>query len=347
MRAAETFKNLKVSQNSIKTNEIIEFQISASGDVTGLKKIINDGDSLILKGNSENGYEGRIIKANIVETEEHITAYIYSSLAATAHQQGVPYGIIDDLVDIFGNKIDFRRQVHPGDSFSVVYSKREFENGKDLTPGPVKAASIKIGNKMLIAVRHIDSHGKASYYDQNGEALGSGFLRYPLQFTRISSVFSDSRLHPVLKIKRPHHGVDFAAPVGTPVRAIGPGVLQIAGWHGGGGKTVKIKHNDRYSTAYLHLSTITPGLRVGSFVERGQLIGKVGMTGLTSGPHLHFSLYDNNRYVDPMKSELPSISPNGAIPVKYLNQQIEALKKAHYKIQLAKLGSERKVDNLG
>ncbi|RMF22475.1 MAG: hypothetical protein D6760_07400 [Deltaproteobacteria bacterium] len=143
------------------------------------------------------------------------------------------------------------------------------------------------------------------YYDREGHALGRAFLRYPVAYSRISSKFSRARLHPVLKRPRPHYGVDFAAPAGTPVHAIAAGTVTVAGWHGASGRMVKIRHDDVYESAYAHLSRIAPGVRTGTPVAKGQVIGYVGSTGLATGPHLHLALYKHGKYVDPLTVALP------------------------------------------
>jgi len=185
-------------------------------------------------------------------------------------------------------------------------------------------------------VRHVGRDGRARYFDEKGKTGGGGFLRYPLKFSRISSVFSDSRFHPVLQRWRPHNGVDFAAPIGTPVRSVGDGIITHAGYNGAGGLTVKIKHSDRYTTAYLHLSQVERGLRTGMRISRGDQIGRVGMSGRSTGPHLHFSLYDDGKYVDPFKSTpLFMVEEENLIPKDILVAQLRELEEQHH--ALAKL----------
>jgi murein DD-endopeptidase MepM/ murein hydrolase activator NlpD len=148
--------------------------------------------------------------------------------------------------------------------------------------------------------------GKAAgYYDRLGRGIGRGFLRFPVAFTRVTSDFNTARFHPILKRTVPHYGVDFAAPVGTPVEAVADGRVLKAGWFGGNGRFVKIQHDDVYETSYSHLSRISEAVREGGLVKKGQVIGYVGSTGLATGPHLHFALYRDGKYVDPMKANLP------------------------------------------
>lgn len=339
--AAKAFKQKGISLNELREGEELEVQLSDSKEITALKKQISETESLLLTGDSQKGYTARLITANVIKKDEFKTMSVDSSIARAAYLNGLSYALIDDIVDIFSNKIDFRRDIHPGDTFSVLYEDRKFEDGSKLAPGPVKAALIKSGGSTMYAIRYVTKSGKVHYFDRKGNPLGSNFLRYPLKFSRISSVFNKNRFHPVLKRRRPHNGVDFAAPTGTPVRSIGPGVVQIASWKGGGGKTVKIRHNGRYSSAYLHLSKISKGIRPGVRVEKGQVIGKVGMTGLATGPHLHFSLYDYGKYVDPLKAKLPVLAP-GIVKVskEYLESKVKLLEKSKEKLQVALNGNE-------
>jgi murein DD-endopeptidase MepM/ murein hydrolase activator NlpD len=225
----------------------------------------------------------------------------------------------------------------------VHYEEKVSQDGAVRIPGAIQAASITSDGKMFVAIRHVGKDGKARYYNEKGEPLGSFFLRYPLQFTRISSTFSTARFHPVLKIRRPHNGVDFAAPIGTPVRSVADGVIAVAAYRGGSGKMVQIKHGSRWQTAYLHLSKIASHLRPGVRVSRGEVIGNVGTTGLSTGPHLHFSLYDNGRYVDPMNAKLPKMPAQEPIPTSYLEATLKMLKRSIERAKnefLAKTGTE-------
>ncbi|MFN9068710.1 MAG: M23 family metallopeptidase, partial [Bdellovibrionales bacterium] len=147
------------------------------------------------------------------------------------------------------------------------------------------------------------------YFSPEGESLRRMFLKSPIQFGRITSGFSKKRFHPILQVNRPHLGVDYAAPTGTPVRAVGDGVIDFSGWSGGGGNVIKIRHNSIYQTAYKHLSGYAKGIRRGSRVKQGQIIGFVGSTGLSTAPHLHFEFYQSGRFVDPVGKKFPSADP--------------------------------------
>ena len=194
---------------------------------------------------------------------------------------------------------------------------------------------------MYAVVRDVAADGTVRYFDERGEMPTKSFLRYPVQFTRISSVFTHARFHPVLKVSRPHNGVDFAAPVGTPVRTVGDGVVLFAGWNKSGGNMIKIAHDSRYTTEYMHLSKISTSVKKGSRVSRGSVIGALGNTGLSSGPHLHFGLFDKGNYVDPMKAKIIQAAPDIKAP-KSVFALIADMKRTHRSIAVASASSTKK-----
>jgi murein DD-endopeptidase MepM/ murein hydrolase activator NlpD len=179
---------------------------------------------------------------------------------------------------------------------------------QSLGPGKIYGAEFTWAGKTTIAVPFIQDD-KETFFDTDGNSLRKAFLKAPLKFSRITSRFSSSRMHPILRIRRPHYGVDYAAPVGTPVYAIGDGRVVAAGTENGAGGMVRIVHNSVYSTVYLHLSRFGPGIQQGAFVKQGDIIGYVGSTGLSTGPHLDFRFYKNGSPVDPLKVEAPPVEP--------------------------------------
>ena len=244
------------------------------------------------------------------EVERHIetaSGIINSSLWNSMVESNTDPNLALSLSDIYAWTIDFFG-IQKGDHYKVVY-ENVYVEGKCIGIGRVLAASFNHYGKDNYAFYFVqDSVGE--YFDNLGKSLRRAFLKAPLNYRRISSRFSNSRLHPVLKIRRPHHGVDYAAAAGTPVMAIGDGVVQYARWDNkGGGNTVRIKHNSVYSTAYLHLQKYGPGIKSGVKVKQGQVIGYVGSTGLSTGPHLDFRFYKNNKAVDPLKVESPPTDP--------------------------------------
>jgi murein DD-endopeptidase MepM/ murein hydrolase activator NlpD len=174
-----------------------------------------------------------------------------------------------------------------------------------------------VGGKRWDAIYFEADDDGGGYYTPEGHSFGRSFLRYPVEFTRISSQFTSSRFHPLLGINRPHLGVDFAAPMGTPVRAIAAGRVEYAGWHGGSGRYVRIDHDSSLESSYSHLHSIAPGVRAGGRVQVGQLIGYVGASGLATGPHLHFALYRDGVYVNPMTVKLPVAPP---LPARFATE---------------------------
>ncbi|NSW95216.1 MAG: M23 family metallopeptidase [Bacteroidales bacterium] len=210
------------------------------------------------------------------------------------------------LSEIFAWSVDFFG-IQKGDRFRVIYEELSVD-GKSLGAGRIFGAQFTWAGNVINAIPFIQD-GTESFYDENGNSLKKAFLKAPLQFSRISSRFSSSRMHPILRIVRPHYGVDYAAPVGTPVLAIGDGRVTSAGTENGSGRMVRIQHNSVYSTAYLHLSRFAPGIAPGVYVKQGDVIGYVGSSGLSTGPHLDFRFYRNGSPVDPLKVEAPPVEP--------------------------------------
>lgn len=235
-----------------------------------------------------------------------VVGRVESSLATSAAAAGVPAPMVSELADVFGWDVDLQNDVHAGDEFRVVYAElRDVDNGAR-RPGDILAAEITTGGKTRTAIRFENDKGESEYYDADGHPLGRSFLRYPLDFVSVTSQFSDSRMHPLLKRRVPHLGVDFAAPIGTPVRAVADGVVTFAGYASGYGNQVGIEHEAPYGSSYSHLRRIARGIRLGSEVRKGQVIGYVGRSGLATGPHLHFMLFRDGVYVNPLAAKLPA-----------------------------------------
>lgn len=210
------------------------------------------------------------------------------------------------LAELFGSEINFLRDIQPGDSFSVLVEKR-YRDGEDKGYGRILAATFTNQGKLYEAFLFRDGRGKAQYYNRKGENLRKTLLQAPLSFTRITSRFTNSRRHPILGYSRPHLGVDYGAPTGTPVKAVGDGVVIKRGWGGGYGNQIVIRHTAGLESWYAHLSGYARGLRTGQRVRQGQVIGFVGSTGLSTGPHLDFRIRQNGKFVNPVKA----INPRG------------------------------------
>lgn len=231
---------------------------------------------------------------------------IKSSLWNTMAEMKANPNLTIALSEIFAWTIDFYA-IQKGDNFTAIYEEL-FVDGEPIGLGNILSARFNHGGKDNFAFRFVQDE-TADYFDEKGQSVRRAFLKSPLKFSRISSRFSHSRLHPVLRIRRPHHGVDYAAPKGTPVHAIGSGTVIDARYAGGAGRMIKIRHNSTYTTAYLHLSGYAKGIRNGARVQQGQVIGYVGSSGLSTGPHLDFRFYKNGTPVDPLRVESPPSLP--------------------------------------
>lgn len=243
-----------------------------------------------------------------VDTVVHTMAgVITTSLYESVIDAGGTPTLVNELADVYAWEIDFFG-LQGGDCYKVVYTTYEVE-GKPAGFGKILTASFAHMGRDRYAFLFDQGQGE-EYFDEEGNSLRKNFLKAPLQFSRISSRFSYSRLHPILKIRRPHLGVDYAAPIGTPVHAVGDGTVIMAAYSGGAGRMVKIKHNGNYMTAYLHLNAYAKGIRQGAPVSQGDVIGYVGSSGHSTGPHLDFRFYKNGRAVDPL-----TVDPGSAEPI--------------------------------
>lgn len=239
-------------------------------------------------------------------TEREISGVIESSLFQTIASMGITYELTNKVVDILAWQVDFQR-LNKGDEIKIIYEEMQVE-GKSIGIGQIKGIYFRYGQKEVYAIPFNQGEG-LEYFDENGNSLRKALLKYPIEFTRISSRYSMRRFHPVLKVNRPHLGTDFAAPTGTPVRSVGDGVVVEATYTANNGNYVKIRHNSTYTTQYLHLSKIAPGIKAGVSVKQGQWIGNVGSTGLATGPHLCYRFWKNGVQIDALKAELPSALP--------------------------------------
>lgn len=231
---------------------------------------------------------------------------IESSFYASAARADIPDEIISETAEVLGWDLDFEK-LRPGSRFNIQFEELRNPDGIGTLPGQLLSVKIvEAGGKVHEGIWFQGpGEKKGAYYTSKGQALGRAYLRFPVSFTRISSGFSHARLHPVLNRTRPHYGVDFAAPTGTPVRAVADGAVEMAAWHGGNGRYVQVRHDDSFESGYGHLSRIAPGIRPGVAVKQGTVIGYVGSTGLATGPHLHFVMYKNDKYIDPMSAAVP------------------------------------------
>lgn len=233
---------------------------------------------------------------------------VKSSLWGSAAEAKMDPNLIADLAEVFAWQMDFSREVQADDRWRLSVEQK-FVKGQPVGWGSILAAEYENENQKLVGILYRTSDTESGYYSPDGQSLRRMFLKSPIRYGRISSRFSTKRFHPILQYNRPHLGVDFAAPVGTPVRAVGDGVIAEAGVRGGAGKMIRIRHNSEYATAYKHLSGFAKGIHSGSRVQQGQIIGYSGNTGLSTGPHLHFEFFQGGRYIDPLGKKFPSAEP--------------------------------------
>ncbi len=275
----------------------------------------------------------RVLRAqHPVDTLYHeLTGRIESSLYQAVVDQGGSPQLVNELADVFAWMIDFFG-LQTGDYYKVRYTTYAVE-GVPAGLGEIQTALFHHMDKDIYAFSYDQGRG-TEYFDEEGNSLRRSFLKAPLNFTRISSRFSYSRLHPILKIRRPHLGVDYAAPIGTPVVAVGDGVVTKASYSGVAGRLIKIQHNSNYATAYLHLHSYAKGLKAGTHVRQGQVIGYVGSSGLSTGPHLDFRFYKNGVPVDPLSVDPEPAEPLGQAHIDAFEQLKKQQKKALDKLTL-------------
>lgn len=257
-----------------------------------------------------------IVHKQIKETKRKTSSAqgtISGSLYKSAIKAGLSDGLIMELVSIFGWDIDFALDIRKGDMFTVVYDEI-FLDGEKLKDGKILAAEFTNRNNLYQAIYFEDPQGNSNYFTPGGYSMRKAFIRSPVDFRRISSRFSKERFHPVLGKKRPHRGVDYASPTGTPIKASGDGKVIFRGKKGGYGKTVMIQHGGKFTTLYAHMSRFKRGVTKDKRVKQGDIIGYVGSTGVATGPHLHYEFRVNGQHRNPLTVKFPNASP---VPKKY------------------------------
>jgi murein DD-endopeptidase MepM/ murein hydrolase activator NlpD len=278
-----------------------------SGLLVGLERRLNI-DQTLQVNRSPQGFSANVLQNPLATRTRTITGRIDSSLFESMSSAGGHDQTALGLADIFGYDIDFVLDIRPGDTFTVTYTE-VLQDDKYLQDGPILAARFVNAGKEYLAVRYVGPSGSADYYSPQGSSLHKAFLRAPLEFTRVSSPFSLQRLHPILNTIRAHKGVDYAAPIGTPVRAAAEGRVLFAGVRGGYGNLVELDHSRGITTVYGHLSRFAHGLHAGEHVSQGEVIAYVGMTGLATGPHLHYEYRVNGVFKNPQTVKFPEALP--------------------------------------
>jgi murein DD-endopeptidase MepM/ murein hydrolase activator NlpD len=264
----------------------------------------------------ERDADGRLAARDETISLEHgialRTATVSSTLFGATYAAGIPDSVASQVADILSGEIDLYRDLRRGDRLEVIYETLSEPDSLELPQGGrLLAMRFVNGKRELTAFWFDDGRNGGQYYDIDGNSLRKTFLRYPIEFSRISSRFTDARLHPVFGEVRAHKGVDFAAPAGTPIRATGDGVVEFVGHQRGYGKVVVIQHHRQYSTLYAHMSGFAKHLRKGDKVAQGTVIGYVGSTGYATGPHLHYEFRIGDEQADPLAADLPVAAPLG------------------------------------
>ena len=294
-----------VDLRKLKPGERYQPAFDRSGALVGFSLRVEGRGALELE-RAESGWSSEWRPFVESRTVRATAGTLESSLEAAMRDAGAPAAVAYKMADVLQWDVDFNKDLQPGDAFAAVYEEVRLDQ-RYHGIGNLQAVVLENGGRRLEAYRFGDG-----WYDADGRPLAKLFLRSPLPYTRITSSFSHRRFHPVLKSYRPHYGVDYGAPVGTPVRATASGVVALAGWEGGGGRTVKLRHTDGYLTAYLHLSRFAQGVRPGARVAQGDVIGFVGASGLATGPHLDYRVQHRGRWIDPTSLPDQPSEPIGA-----------------------------------
>lgn len=282
----------------------------------GLNYPIADNQELEIIYKNKQFYEN-IIDIPTDKRQVFFNATINHSLSRDLGHAGVSQQMILDLLNIFSNNFNFHRSLKKGDRIQLIIEETQSKHQIHAKQTGLIAARLQHGHKNITALRFEAPNGEQKYYTPQGLSLKPPFLRYPLKYNYISSPFSLHRKHPILGITRPHYGVDFAAPIGRAIHAAADGKIYLIGKDRGYGNTIKIKHTQHYTTVYAHMSRFNPILKRGSWVKKGQIIGYVGSTGLSTGPHLHYEVRIDGIAHDPLKVKLPDAQP---IPSRYRQQ---------------------------
>ena len=294
-----------ISLKKINTNQIFEILTDKkNGDIIRLTVNLDNINSLhIFKENKKfvaNKIEKVLYKKTVLAE-----GIIKSSLFKAAQKEDIDAEVIVDFARIYGFEIDFQRDIRKNDIFQIVYDKYIDDDGELQKNGEIIYAYMKNKGREIALYRFVDQRGIAGYYQTNGKSIEKALMKTPINGARLSSTYG-MRKHPILGYNKMHRGTDFAAPKGTPIMASGSGVIEISKWNGAYGKYIRIRHNSKYKTAYAHLSGYARGIKKGAKVRQGQIIGYVGSTGRSTGPHLHYEVLVNGKRKNSQRLKLPS-----------------------------------------
>ena len=296
----------KINLNKLNTEHKIKFTIDQSTQL--IKEFtfkISNSEKIYLSRNTDLGeFDQKILVTKLNKNVSYKENIILQSLYRSASKQDIPANIIIEFARIYGFQVDFQRDIQKKDSFQIMYEVFMDDNGKIIETGNILFANLILSGQDN-SLYYFDKEGSSGHYDKNGKSIKKALMKTPINGARLSSPFG-MRKHPIDGFNKMHRGTDFAAPMGTPIMASGDGVVKKAGWCGGGGNCVVIKHNSTYQTIYAHMSKFAKGIKSGKRVKQGQTIGYVGSTGKSTGPHLHYEVIVNGKKVNSQKLKLPS-----------------------------------------
>ena len=296
----------KVNLNKLNTNHKIKFTLDQSKNI--IKDFtfqLSNKEKIYLKRNIDNNkFNKKILVTKLKKNTLYKENSIMQSLYKSATDQKVPANIIIEFARIYGFQVDFQRDIRKKDSFQIMYEVFKDDNGRIIETGEILFANLKLSG-MDNSLYFFNKEGSKGHYDKNGKSVKKALMKTPINGARLSSPFG-MRKHPIDGFNKMHKGTDFAAPMGTPIMASGDGVIKKAGWCGGGGNCIVIKHNSTYQTVYAHMSKFAKGIRSGVRVKQAQVIGYVGSTGKSTGPHLHYEVIVNGKKINSQKLKLPS-----------------------------------------
>jgi murein DD-endopeptidase MepM/ murein hydrolase activator NlpD len=306
LAAIRNLPGIRQSLDFLKPGDAIKLT-HADRELKELSRKVSETQTLdVVRGDS--GFAAKVLSNPVQTRIRTAKASIDSSLFEAAEAAEMSDTVALKLAQIFAWDIDFVLDIREGDQFTAVY-EQIYQDGTYLHDGEILAAEFVNSGKVYRAVRFVNEDGRAGYYAPDGKPMRKAFLRAPVEFTRVSSGFNPHRRHPILNLIRGHMGTDYAAPVGTPVHAAGDGRVSFKGERGGYGNAVVLSHGDSVATLYGHLSRFAKNLRVGSYVQQGEVIGYVGMSGLATGPHLHYEYLMNGVHKNPQTVRLPGAEP--------------------------------------
>ena len=296
----------KINLNKLNTRQIIQFNLDKTNNkISEFVYQTSNTQKILLKRNIENDiFNEEILSIKLNKKIVYKENIILQSLYRAATDQNIPANTIIEFARIYGFQVDFQRDIRKKDKFQIMYEIYLNEKNKVVETGEILFANLKLSGQDN-SLYYFDKNGSEGHYDKNGKSVKKALMKTPINGARLSSPFG-MRKHPIDGFNKMHRGTDFAAPMGTPIMASGDGVVKKAGWCGGGGNCVKIKHNSSYQTIYAHMSKFARGIKNGVRVKQGQTIGYVGSTGKSTGPHLHYEVIVNGKKVNSQKLKLPS-----------------------------------------